>query len=682
MLRRPRRRLLFVAVVCFVSVASTCLAEQKSTVPRSAPAATVIDGLGNAAVDLVGPWQFHTGDDPAWATPAFDDSQWEQLKGNERWTMQGHEGYMGFAWYRLHLAVKPSQDTQPEIAILLTGVEDAYELYWDGVLVGHNGQLPPHTVWYYDQPAQTFGLGPARTGVLSIRVWNAKLSSDEEGQYGGLVNAPVLGGSKAILLLKTQHDYEWLRSQQLNFGLKLIYFVVAILSLIAWLKDRTRWYLLLITIYAIFPVINLFLYEMHLPRPNWVLNLRDGEQTIQNVAVWLLLFLLLDLRMDRRMRRFVIMAISGFSARFLAWLLAAVFGLNWFLATFFLSCFCAALPFGMVRSALAQHRRLDHSRWLLAIFACLQQVVIILEFYRSFFARTGLSFAFDKLHFALFTLNGNPVDVTLLVNTMLLLSMVYAVYRYSVENRKRQTLLEQEFKSAREIQQVLIPETIPAVPGFAQTSAYLPAQEVGGDFFQIVPIDERSTLIVLGDVSGKGLKAAMAVSLIVGAIRTLAEISASPAEILTGLNRHLEGRLRGGFATTIALLLDSDGRCTIASAGHPSPFLNGNEISLPGALPLGLARSASYEETHLQLNGQDYLTLYTDGLLEARSASGELYGFGRLKTLFAERPTAAEAAQAAVVFGQDDDITVLSFTRLGAGEESTAEFTAPILAPA
>jgi len=174
----------------------------------------------------------------------------------------------------------------------------------------------------------------------------------------------------------------------------------------------------------------------------------------------------------------------------------------------------------------------------------------------------------------------------------------------------------------------------------------------------------------------------MAVSLIVGAIRTLAEISASPAESLTGLNRHLEGRLRGGFATTIALLLDSDGRCTIASAGHPSPFLNGNELSLPGALPLGLARFASYEETRLQLTGHDCLALYTDGLLEARSASGELYGFGRLKTLFAERPTAAEAAQAAVVFGQDDDITVLSLTRLGAGEASTAEFTAPILAPA
>ena len=100
--------------------------------------------------------------------------------------------------------------------------------------------------------------------------------------------------------------------------------------------------------------------------------------------------------------------------------------------------------------------------------------------------------------------------------------------------------LEQEFKSARELQQVLIPETLPALPGFAMTSSYRPAQEVGGDFFQIIPLEgefKGSTLILLGDVSGKGLRAAMTVSLIVGAVRALAKFAPHPAEILTELNR-------------------------------------------------------------------------------------------------------------------------------------------------
>ena len=156
-----------------------------------------------------------------------------------------------------------------------------------------------------------------------------------------------------------------------------------------------------------------------------------------------------------------------------------------------------------------------------------------------------------------------------------------------IENRRQQSALEQEFKNARELQQVLVPEALPSLPGFAMTSAYRPAQEVGGDFFQIIPLDGGSTLIVLGDVSGKGLKAAMAVSLIVGAARMVADFSKSPAEILSGLNRRLYGRLQGGFATCIALRLDPDGNCAIASAGHPAPFLNQEELNLPGALPLG-----------------------------------------------------------------------------------------------
>jgi serine phosphatase RsbU (regulator of sigma subunit) len=103
---------------------------------------------------------------------------------------------------------------------------------------------------------------------------------------------------------------------------------------------------------------------------------------------------------------------------------------------------------------------------------------------------------------------------------------------------------------------------------------------------------------------------------------------------------------------------------------------------MPGALPLGLAPAASYEETSILLRQGDRLVLYTDGLLEARNQSGELFGFDRLKALFATNPTALQATDAAVTFGQDDDITILTLTRLGTGEESTAEHATPTLVPA
>ncbi len=278
----------------------------------------------------------------------------------------------------------------------------------------------------------------------------------------------------------------------------------------------------------------------------------------------------------------------------------------------------------------------------------------------------------------------NPITVFTVTQTLLLISVILAVYRNAAENRRRQQTLEQEFQNARELQKVLVPETAPTLKGFTLTSSYQPAQQVGGDFFQIVPLEggaEGSSLVVVGDVSGKGLKAAMAVSLIVGSIRMAIESSSTPSGVLAALNRRLHGRLSGGFVTCIALQLDPDGRCTLASAGHPGPFLNGEEVSLPGAFPLGLAATAAYEETVLQLNEGDTLALYTDGLLEARSAAGELYGFERLKQLFAGRPTAAQAAEAAIEFGQDDDITVLTMTRRSVEEGAEAAEGATELVP-
>jgi serine phosphatase RsbU (regulator of sigma subunit) len=119
----------------------------------------------------------------------------------------------------------------------------------------------------------------------------------------------------------------------------------------------------------------------------------------------------------------------------------------------------------------------------------------------------------------------------------------------------------------------------------------------------------------------------------------------------------------------------------MASAGHPAPYLNGQEIAIAGTLPLGLAGAGEYPGTVVQLRAGDHLALYTDGLVEARAASGELFSFERVGKLFAGRPNAAQATAAAVSFGQEDDITVLTLTRVQVGEESRTELVAPALTP-
>ncbi len=146
--------------------------------------------------------------------------------------------------------------------------------------------------------------------------------------------------------------------------------------------------------------------------------------------------------------------------------------------------------------------------------------------------------------------------------------------------------LRAEFEAAREVQERLVVPP-PAIPGFRMASAYFPAILVGGDFYHIRPDDYGGLLLVVGDVSGKGLRAAMAVSAIVGALRALPP--QLPSQVLAALNRGLAGNLGGGFVTCCAAHIDANGRMTIANAGHIPPWRNGVELDCGNNLPLGIA---------------------------------------------------------------------------------------------
>jgi hypothetical protein len=224
--------------------------------------------------------------------------------------------------------------------------------------------------------------------------------------------------------------------------------------------------------------------------------------------------------------------------------------------------------------------------------------------------------------------------------------------------------LQAEFEAAREVQQRLVTPAVDA-PGFRIESVYRPALQVGGDFFYIRPQEQTPTLVVVGDVSGKGLKAALTVSAIIGALRTMPALS--PSQVLGALNRGLLGQMQVGFVTCCAAQISRDGEVTIANAGQLSPYLNGAEIPLAAGLPLGLDPDAAFEESHFLVPSSGSLTFLSDGIVEARNAAGELFGFDRTLRLSNSGPKAI--AQAAIDFGQDDDITVVTLTRLEESEQ-------------
>jgi serine phosphatase RsbU (regulator of sigma subunit) len=218
--------------------------------------------------------------------------------------------------------------------------------------------------------------------------------------------------------------------------------------------------------------------------------------------------------------------------------------------------------------------------------------------------------------------------------------------------------LRVEFEAAREVQERLVAPAV-NLPGFKIQSKYLPAKHVGGDFFRVLPEADGSVLVVVGDVSGKGLRAAMTVSAIIGALRTMPVLP--PARILAALNRGLVGQIGIGFVTCCVARIALDGTAEIANAGNLSPYVNGAELKLSPGLPLGIAATVEYEETQFKFESNQTLTFVSDGVVEARNAAGELFGFERTRAISAE--SANQIAKTAELFGQEDDITVLTLMR-------------------
>jgi hypothetical protein len=251
-----------------------------------------------------------------------------------------------------------------------------------------------------------------------------------------------------------------------------------------------------------------------------------------------------------------------------------------------------------------------------------------------------------------------PIHFASIADITGLLAIVIIIFARFLRIHRDRERASSELAAARNVQELMIPHEKAATPGFEVDSVYNPATEVGGDFYHIDATADGGLLVVIGDVAGKGLKAAMNVSMVVGALRRVTE--RSPAKILESLNRVLVGS--ESYTTCQAAWFGANGELVIANAGHLPPYLNSQEVALPGGLPLGVLTENTYEEVRLYLHPGDRILLMSDGVVEARQGSGELFGFDRVHNL--SNQSAFYIADAAKAFGQEDDITVLTVRRL------------------
>jgi serine phosphatase RsbU (regulator of sigma subunit)/anti-sigma regulatory factor (Ser/Thr protein kinase) len=243
--------------------------------------------------------------------------------------------------------------------------------------------------------------------------------------------------------------------------------------------------------------------------------------------------------------------------------------------------------------------------------------------------------------------------------------------------------IAQELRVARLIQQQFLPTTLPEVPGWHIGTYYRPAQEVGGDFYDFLQLPDGQIGVVIGDVSGKGVPAALVMATTRSLLREVAQQVVEPAGVLERVNRSLVADIpRNMFVTCQYAAIDpTSGKLTVANAGHAVPYLTGGgdvlELRATG-LPLGVMGDAHYDEEEAVVGIGGGLLFHSDGLAEARSAGGEMFGFPRLRHLVGAHPgdgliqvlLTELASFSADPTKVDDDVTLLTLERTGESGDS------------
>jgi hypothetical protein len=672
------------AIVC----AGTALA-QSTALSLAAPADSRQITLGRSVVSLFGPWKFHPGDSPLdpethaplWASPAFNDARWESVDLTPAagsfdpvagysgytpgWTRRGHPGLWGYAWYRIHLRVQ----AQPGEKLALSGppdVDDVYQMFANGSVIGSFGDFShARPTVYYTQPMM-FPLDVAAASgsadlVIAVRVWMEPFTLASTPDAGGMHTAPVLGDLTAMTAENQMRWLELLRAYAPRPVEAVLFLLLAIVAFTLTLFDRTdRAYLWLGA--ALLVTASIMVLNVVGSWTQW-LGYRSGNLIVDvflgaaSWATWTMVWW------------------SWFRLSRPAWVpraLAALVG-GYMISTLLSENLIATVSPGM--DAAFQDANLVIRLLLLVLFGLIVVQGIRVRGVEGWLVvPPALCLCISTFTAELGVLHirtvwfpfGLQFTIGDLARFLMVGTLAVLLLRRLLTSVREQRRLALDVKQAQEVQQVILPQARTLLPGLVVESEYRPALEVGGDFFQIIPDSaDASLLIVAGDVTGKGLKAGMLVALLVGATRSTVDATTDPRAVLEALNRRLLGRGEA-HATCLALRIDADGNVLLANAGHMPPYLNGHPLPMDGALPLGMKAVGEFSSMRFRLGEGDRLVVISDGVVEATDAERRLFGFERTQALLDRGVSAAEVASAAQAFGQEDDISVISVTRMAA----------------
>ncbi|HZL24915.1 MAG TPA: PP2C family protein-serine/threonine phosphatase [Acidobacteriaceae bacterium] len=644
-----------------------CLAAVAPAYARAVPLPPAIDphhvdgsAIG-APIDLSASWLLQQGDDPRYADPAFDDSKWIVVQPGKPLSSYGLKN-VNRVWYRTHVQIPPNEKS---LSLLVRSFGGSFQIFVNGIEVGSSGPHPQggYAGAYVDKRFAVPNTAIA-SGNVTVAV-RAEIGRYSEGgtRAGKFIwdSAFLLGPAPALSDLTALHSFRIYTPSVINIGMELLVPLIALA--LALTLPREREYIALVIAFAASGAVDAInLWQLVTNRPPGDVSL-VGLGCLGAVgAVALLEFvrLVLDLRRSRWWAGYEYL-VAFLLVVFLPWIehayaLGAVGVTSSFILLASVILQVLILPFSAGLPLLALWvwwKRRNPDALLLFVPFLLQTAVNYWQFGIFLLNRFHLSDQASLPPVPASTFTVQWTDVTnILFSVAILLFLVLRTVRIA----RSRAAMATDLHAVHSVQEILLARASHATPGFRVEHVYHPALEVGGDFFLVSPGPDGSLTAIVGDVSGKGLVAAMRVSMILGVLRR--EEHREPDTILCNLNEALLMQGEMGFTTACCVRLQSDGRFTIANAGHINPYIDGKEIPTPSALPLGLVGEQQYEQISGFLPEGKTLVLMSDGVVEARSAAGELYGFDRLPQL--TLLTAQDIADVARRFGQEDDITVLT----------------------
>jgi hypothetical protein len=662
-----RSMLSWLALVCVCALPLAAqVAAGAAPAASGAPAAKV-----HATMEIDGPWRFQVGDDPRWADPSFDDSTWPTATISKPLSEQGFDSYSGYGWYRLKLQPQQlSQFNLPansplDLLVTADGIGQV-AVYAGGAEAGHTKGMTDSPSMYQSPPLVVHLSQPAADGsvVLALRTWAGPSATI----HRGLIDEVELGAPDDIAeRLTASIDRRWDQHLIAGIVVSFLFFCVAMLGFTLFLAQRKHpeyLWLALLCLSVAFMGASESAYGLALLPLSvfFVLSLWGGRIFMAVTLEFILRFTGRESRMVVRVFQISVLVLPVFALIHLQ------------LVYEYLAIFSEVIFSVLVTVLLFRAWRRGRP----------DAGVMLVPFFLAATANsldTVLDYAVDKhwiagrIAFHDFHLGPIQFPISVVSYAVFLASLLAVIFYRFIHVSQDEQRSAAEIEAARSVQAMLIPTQLPSNHNFMLESAYLPANGVGGDFFQVLPLKDDSMLIVVGDVSGKGLQAAMNASTLVGALRN--ELSHDPATVLNRLNNVLLGAASGpgagpdavpgvasdqktqaSFATCLCARVYPDGAMTIANAGHLHPYRDGREMELVADLPLGVIPNIQYEQATFQLSVGDRLIFLSDGVVEAANAHGELFGFERTQQVSNE--SARYIAQTAKRFGQTDDITVVS----------------------